>query len=57
MESVKTVYIEDLIKEMKAFLKDKKVVGFRQNPYYGKMEVTFQEGKHVYWSTYQTHKD
>jgi len=57
MEPVTTVYIEDLIKEMKAFLKDKKVVGFRQNPYYGKMEVTFQEGKHVYWSTYQTHKD
>uniref|UniRef100_A0A6M3LAA6 Uncharacterized protein n=1 Tax=viral metagenome TaxID=1070528 RepID=A0A6M3LAA6_9ZZZZ len=57
MDDVKNIYIEDVIKEMKAILRGKKVVGFRQQPYYGKLEVTFQSGQHQYWATYQTHKD
>ena len=37
--------LEDLIKEVRAYTKDKKFVTFHQQPYYGELTICFFEGK------------
>lgn len=56
MEERETITVEEMIREVRSYIKNKKVLSMRQTPFYGKIELAFQSGENAYLRIEETVK-